>query len=65
MLVLFEIYKRKLIIRIESCFWSLNEGMNDEWNNWREHFVCRQPYNVRIGYSIHTFIKWPKSTFNS
>ena len=28
MLVLFEIYLRKLIIRIESWFWSFNEDMN-------------------------------------
>ena len=28
LLVLFEIYIRKLIIRIESWFWLLNEGMN-------------------------------------
>ena len=28
MLVLFEIYIQKLIIRIESRFWSFNEGMN-------------------------------------
>ena len=39
-----------------------------EWNNRRAHFCMaglRPPYNVRVGYSIHTFIKRPKLTFNS
>ena len=26
--------------------------------------MLRPPYSVHVGYSIHTFIKRPKSTFN-
>ena len=63
MLVLFEIYMRKLIVRIETWFWSFNEGMNGITD---AHIFVWRPYkNVRVGYSIHTFIKQPKSTFNS
>ena len=53
MLVLFEIYIRKLIIRIESWFWSFHEWY--EWNNRRAHFCMA----VRIGYSIfHSYPSW-------
>ena len=43
MLVLFEIYIRKLIIRIDSWFWSFNEGMNGITNAhifaWRAYAI--------------------------
>ena len=38
---------------------SFNEGMNGITD---AHMTG---YNLRVGYSILTFIKWPKSTFNS
>ena len=64
MLVLFEIYIEKIIKRIESWFWLFNEGMNRIID--MHIFVWQVPYNtVHVGYSIHTFIKRPKSTFNS
>ena len=68
MLVLFEIYIQKLIIRIESWFWSFNAGMNGITDAhifvWRMRTflyggLLRPPYNVHVGYSIHTFIKRP------
>ena len=62
MLVLFAIYIRKLIIWMESCFWSFNEGMNGITDAWS--FNKGPPYNVCVGYSIYTFIKLPKSTFS-
>ena len=61
MLVSFEIYIRKLIIRIEGWFWSFNEGMNGITD---AHIFVWRAY-VRIGYSIRTFIKRLKTTFNS
>ena len=65
--VLFKIYTRKLIIRIESWFWSFDEGMNGITDvPYNVHVgYSRAPYNVHVGYSIHTFMKRPKSTFNS
>ena len=36
-----------------------------ERNNQRAHFYCSPPHNVHVGYSIHTFMKQPKSTVNS
>ena len=54
----------KLIMKIESWFWSFNEGFSGKTD--AHIFVwIRPPYNVRVGYSIHTFIKRPKSTFSS
>ena len=62
MLTLFELYIRKLIIRTEIWFLSFNEGMN---GITEAHIFVWRAYNVRVGYSIHTFIKRPKSTFIS
>ena len=49
-------------LRIESRFWLFNEGMNGITDT---HIVWWAYKNVRIGYSILTFIKRPKSTFYS
>ena len=72
-LVWFEIYIRKLIIIIEYWFWSFDEGMNgitdahifEGLNGITDAHIFVWRANVRVGYSIHTFIKRPKSTFNS
>ena len=32
--------------------------------SWRYEWDNRPPYNVRVGYPIHTFMKRPKTTFN-
>ena len=58
MLVLFEIYIRKLIIRIESWFWSYHEGY--EWNNRRAQFcmagvVIKIANNCTILVDLHNF----------
>ena len=57
-----------IYLRIESWFWSFNEVMNgitDVHIVWRAYKNAPPYKNVRDGYSIHTFIKRPKSTFYS
>ena len=60
MLVLFEIYIRKLIIRVKvdfGCFINAMNGINDD------HIFVWRAYKVCIGYSIHTFHEKPKINF--
>ena len=54
MLVLFEIYIRKWITKIESWFWSFHEDMNG---------ITDADIFVRIGYSIHTLHETTKINF--
>ena len=63
--VLFEIYVWNLIIRIESWFFTFPWGMNGMTNVHILYVGLRPPYNVRVGYSIHTSRKRKKSTINS
>ena len=53
-----------LLVSFSTASDLLNDGVGDNFIFSIETISILRPYNVRIGYFSHTFMKLPKSTFN-